>query len=154
MLGKKRIVVLAAAMALLQPAQLMAAGSACVCEEDGGTCKCGKTIEQVAEEWEKRCRCNTSNIRSEEYTAASPAYGEEENAEVREEKPRFIEILRDESFIYLMDRKTARFLPIPHMAKEKMIDVWIKLEPLEFLENEYTYPSKYYLEHYLYWASY
>ena len=63
--------------------------------------------------------------------------------------PRFIEILRDDSFIYLMDRKTAHYEKVPHLAKEKMIDVWIKLEPLEFLEGDYTFPSKYYLEHYL-----
>ena len=63
--------------------------------------------------------------------------------------PRFIEVLRDDSFIYLMDRKTAHYRKVPHLAKERMIDVWIKLEPLEFLEGDYTYPSKYYLEHYL-----
>ncbi len=66
-----------------------------------------------------------------------------------EELPRFLEIHRDESFIYYMDRKSAYYTNIPHTIKEKMINVWIKLEPLEFLEGDYTYPSKYYLEHYL-----
>ena len=53
--------------------------------------------------------------------------------------PRFIEVLRDDSFIYLMDRKTAHYRKVPHLAKERMIDVWIKLEPLEgeFLRREY-----------------
>ena len=48
-----------------------------------------------------------------------------------------------------MDRKAAFYTHIPHTIDEKMIDVWIKLEPLEYAPEDYTYPPKYYLEHYL-----
>ena len=89
--------------------------------------------------WEDPAVVNNSTGTDEN---SSPSYTEEYG-------PRFIEILRDDSFIYLMDRKTAHYEKVPHLAKEKMIDVWIKLEPLEFLEGDYTFPSKYYLEHYL-----
>ena len=93
-------------------------------------------------------------VRWEDGSTVSSSSGMDDNSSsadtiAEETGPRFIEILRDESFIYLMDRKTAHYRKIPHLAKERMIDVWIKLEPLAFLENDYTYPSKYYLEHYL-----
>ena len=71
-----------------------------------------------------------------------------EDAE-RPKKKRFVEIYRDESFIYSMDTKTAHFTHIPHTIKEKMIDVWVKLEPLEYAQDDYSYPPKYYMEHYL-----
>lgn len=90
--------------------------------------------------WEDPAVVNNSTGTDEN---SSPSYTSEEYG------PRFIEILRDDSFIYLMDRKTAHYEKVPHLAKEKMIDVWIKLAPLEFLEGDYTFPSKYYLEHYL-----
>ncbi len=144
------------AAAIFQPFQGTEAKSRCTCEENGGTCNCDKTLEQVVEEWENRCRCNDpvdlEYTRKSGSSVASSGASDDSSASsdgVEEELPRFVEILRDESFIYYMDRMTARFLNVPHMAKEKMIDVWIKLEPLEFLEGEYTYPSKYYLEHYL-----
>lgn len=137
------------------PSQIMAAENRCTCEENGGVCKCDRTIEQVVEELENRCRCtlpddldytSKSSVGRSSYGGSS-SDGNETSAQ--EEEPRFIEILRDDSFIYYMDRKTARFKNIPHMAKEKMIDVWIKLEPLEYAEGDYTFPAKFYLEHYL-----
>ncbi len=80
-------------------------------------------------------------------------YGSEtkdgEEGTEKKKKERFIEICRDESFIYKMDRKTAHYTRIPHCIDEKMIDVWVKLEPLENAPEEYTYPPKYFLEHYL-----
>lgn len=138
----------------------MAAGSDCRCEADGGTCQCGKTLEQVAKEWENRCKCNVPDLKSTrstdraanhaaDNTSSGAEDGEAEDEQEQKEKPRFVEILRDDSFIYWMDTKTAYYTNLPHSVKERMIDVWIKLEPAEYLEGEYTYPAKYYLEHYL-----
>ena len=80
-------------------------------------------------------------------------YGAEDkdgrDAEEAKKKAQFIEIYRDDSFIYSMDRKNAFYTRIPHTIDEKMIDVWVKLEPLEYASDDYTYPPKYYLEHYL-----
>ncbi len=45
--------------------------------------------------------------------------------------------------------KTAHFTHIPHTIDEKMIDVWVKLEPLEYAPEDYSYPPKYFMEHYL-----
>lgn len=72
-----------------------------------------------------------------------------EDEEDKEKKERFVEIYRDESFIYSMDKTTAHYTRIPHSIDEKMIDVWVKLEPLEYAPEDYSYPPKYYLEHYL-----
>ena len=148
--GKWLAAALTAAV-LFQPSQLMAAKNRCICEENGGVCKCDRTAEQILEEWENRCRCTVPD--DLDYSGKSGASGyystDDETAVVEDENERFIEILRDDSFIYYMDRKTARYSKIPHIDKEKMIDVWIKLKPLEYAEGDYTYPAKFYLEHYL-----
>ncbi len=140
------------------PSQIMAAANRCTCEDNGGTCKCDRTAEQILEEWENRCRCAVPtdldyNRTDKNQSEKNGTYGDsvEEDGATAEQnkKDRFIEILRDDSFIYYMDRLTARYLNVPHMSKEKMIDVWIKLEPVEYAEGDYTFPAKYYLEHYL-----
>ncbi len=155
MLYGKRIA--AAMAALLFQVSPVMAERACPCEANGDACKCEKTLEQIAEEWENRCRCNVPDLKpaakavdATEATATDNAEDAEANGEeAKKEKPRFVEILRDDSFIYWMDCKTACYTNLPHSIKERMIDVWIKLEPVEYLEGEYTYPAKYYLEHYL-----
>ena len=92
----------------------------------------------------------TDSSKKEDYGSDSDdENGTGEDEEEKKKKARFIEICRDESFIYKMDRKTAHYTRIPHTIDEKMIDVWVKLEPLEYAPGEYTYPPKYYLEHYL-----
>lgn len=58
-------------------------------------------------------------------------------------RARFLEIHKDDVFTYYMDRRTARRINVPHM-EEKMIDVWVKLEPNEAEDGE----QKYFLEHY------
>lgn len=67
----------------------------------------------------------------------------------KKQKSRYLEICRDDSFIYSMDRKTAHFTRIPQTIDEKMIDVWIRLDPLDIKPGEYSTLPKYYLEHYL-----
>ncbi len=89
----------------------------------------------------------TNPSKNEDYGSENEENSDEESE--KKEKPRFIEIMRDDSFIYYMDRKTAHYTYIPHTIKEKMINVWIKLEPLDYAEGDYSYPPKYYLEHYL-----
>jgi hypothetical protein len=63
------------------------------------------------------------------------------------EKERFQELLRDGSFVYYMDMKSVRYVPIPN-RQEKMIDVWVKLKPNSFSDEGYSSSGKYYLEHY------
>lgn len=63
------------------------------------------------------------------------------------EKERFQELLRDGSFVYYMDTKSVRYVPIPN-RQEKMIDVWVKLKPNSFSDEGYSSSGKYYLEHY------
>ena len=63
------------------------------------------------------------------------------------EKDRFQEIFRDDSFIYYMDMRSARNVPIPN-RQERMIDVWVKLKPNSFSDEEDAKAGKYYLEHY------
>ena len=62
------------------------------------------------------------------------------------EKDRFQEIFRDESFIYYMDMRSVRNVPIPN-RQDRMIDVWVKLKPNSFSDGD-AKAGKYYLEHY------
>ena len=62
------------------------------------------------------------------------------------EKDRFQEIFRDESFIYYMDTRSVRNVPIPN-RQDRMIDVWVKLKPNSFSDGD-AKAGKYYLEHY------
>ena len=90
----------------------------------------------------------TNPSQNEDYGSEEKADKDEEDAE-KKKKAQFVEIYRDESFIYSMDQKNAFYTRIPHTIDEKMIDVWVKLEPVEYSPEDYTYPPKYYLEHYL-----
>ena len=65
-----------------------------------------------------------------------------------DKEERFQEIFRDQSFIYYMDTKNARYIPMPN-RQEKMLDVWIKLIPRgTFSEDREGKTGEYYLEHY------
>lgn len=63
------------------------------------------------------------------------------------EKERFQEIFRDDSFIYYMDTRSARNVPIPN-RQDRMIDVWVKLKPNSSSDDADAKTGKYYLEHY------
>ena len=65
----------------------------------------------------------------------------------KNKEDRFQEIFRDDSFIYYMDMRSARNVPIPN-RQERMIDVWVKLKPNSFSDEEDAKAGKYYLEHY------
>ena len=63
------------------------------------------------------------------------------------QKDRFQEILRDESFVYYMDTRSARYIPMPN-RQDSMIDVWVKLKPNGDSAEADDQKGKYYLEHY------
>ncbi len=65
----------------------------------------------------------------------------------RNKEDRFQEIFRDDSFIYYMDTRSVRNVPIPN-RQERMIDVWVKLKPNSFSDEGNAKAGKYYLEHY------
>ncbi len=80
---------------------------------------------------------------------------------------RYVKLFQDDSFIYSMDKKTAKWILCPNTNNEYIIDVWIRLDVLEETGSNatsssgimataytssraaaYSYPAKYYLEHY------
>lgn len=71
------------------------------------------------------------------------------SAEKKEEnsKERFQELFADDSYIYYMDTKNAHWIPLPHSGNEYVADVWVKLVQKEG-SADYSYPPKYFLEHY------
>lgn len=62
-------------------------------------------------------------------------------------KERFQELFADSSYIYYMDTKNAHWIPMPHSGNEYIADVWVKLVQKEG-SADYSYPPKYFLEHY------
>ena len=80
---------------------------------------------------------------------------------------RYVKLFQDDSFIYSMDKKTAKWIICPNTNNEYIIDVWIRLDALENNSSKaiasssimataysstqavpYSYPARYYLEHY------
>ncbi len=66
---------------------------------------------------------------------------------------RFEQILSDNSFTYYMDKQSARWIVCPNTSNEHIVDVWIRLSQnaegaSEATQQPYSYPAKYYLEHY------
>lgn len=68
------------------------------------------------------------------------------------EKSRFIKLFSDNSFNYYVDLKSAQWIQCPNTRDEYIIDVWIKMIPVDQESNsilkEDTMAAKYYLEHY------
>ena len=86
---------------------------------------------------------------------AAPADKTDTKTEDVQKKPvvvnRYVKIFQDNSYSYLMDMQTARWINCPHTGSEQIIDVWIKLVGNgsgDSASEPYSYPSKYYLEHY------
>ena len=65
----------------------------------------------------------------------------------KKEKERFVKLLNDNGFEYTLDKKNAHWIPMPHSGNEYIADVWVRLVQTE-KDKEYSYPQKYYLEHY------
>ena len=73
---------------------------------------------------------------------------------------RYVKLFSDNGFTYYMDSKSAKWTPCPSTNEEYMVDVWIKLvrdgevveadtaAPDAEIDPQYSYPAKYYLEHY------
>ncbi len=74
------------------------------------------------------------------------------------EVTRYVYLLNDNGYDYYMDSKTARWMVMPYTAEERIVDVWVRLEPdasqLEASSKDskgnyqYKADKTYYLEHY------
>lgn len=93
-------------------------------------------------------RNNTSsyNRLADKFNNAQPAYDQEDSKQLSN---RYVKLMADDSFIYYMDKKSAKWILCPNSRDEYIVDVWIRLEPIEDgADTKYSYPAKYYLEHY------
>ena len=62
-----------------------------------------------------------------------------------------MQILTDDNFTYYLDTESMHYVPVPHSGTEKILDVWVRLVENDQngdAEKPYSYPQKYYLEHY------
>ena len=90
-----------------------------------------------------------------------------EDEQQQKQDERYVKLFQDESFTYSMDKKTAKWILCPNTSDEYIIDVWIRLDALEESSPStnaadsilstaygstrtvpYSYPARYYLEHY------
>ena len=72
---------------------------------------------------------------------------EEKEQQEKKEKVRYVYLFEDNGFAYFLDSQTAQWKNIPYTESEEILDVWIKLVKVE-ADEEYSYPQKYFLEHY------
>ena len=63
------------------------------------------------------------------------------------EKQRYIYLFEDNGFVYYLDNQNVKWKPIPYSETEEILDIWIKLIKVA-PDEEYSYPQKYFLEHY------
>lgn len=68
-------------------------------------------------------------------------------ADGQEKKERYVYLLEDNGFIYYLDTQNVQWKNIPYSESEEILDVWIKLVKVDG-DEEYSYPQKYFLEHY------
>lgn len=64
-----------------------------------------------------------------------------------DKKDRYVLLMNDNGFAYYLDRQNAKWKKIPYSESEDILDVWIRLVKTDD-SGEYSYPPKYYLEHY------
>lgn len=62
-------------------------------------------------------------------------------------KERYVLLMNDNGFAYYLDTQSAKWKKIPYSESEDILDVWIRLVKTD-TSGEYSYPQKYYLEHY------
>lgn len=64
-----------------------------------------------------------------------------------DKKARYIYLFEDNGFVYYLDNQNVKWKPIPYSETEEILDIWIKLIKV-VPDEEYSYPQKYFLEHY------
>ena len=62
-------------------------------------------------------------------------------------KERYMLLCQDDSFIYWLDTQNVRWMDMPYSSLESIIDIWVRLEDISE-DAEYSYPQKYYMEHF------
>ena len=80
--------------------------------------------------------------------AAKKAKEQEKEEAEKRKKDRYQVIYQDDNFTYWMDTQNARWLPLPYSKSEQIIDVWVRMMDKS---GDYSYPQKYYMEHYYIW---
>ncbi|SHK38688.1 hypothetical protein SAMN05216582_10367 [Selenomonas ruminantium] len=63
-----------------------------------------------------------------------------------DEKERYVFLMNDNGYDYYLDKQSARWINIPYSENEEILDVWIRLAKVN--DEEYSYPQKYFMEHY------
>ena len=72
---------------------------------------------------------------------------QQQNRMQADKKDRYVLLMNDNGFAYYLDRQNAKWKKIPYSESEDILDVWIRLVKTDD-SGEYSYPPKYYLEHY------
>ena len=97
---------------------------------------------QAAEEVEEK-----SSVQAEK-SADDWFYKSESSREKKRDsskKEKFVWLFSDDTYHYAMDAENVKWILMPHSSKEYIVDVWIRLVSLDGM---YSYPQKYFLEHY------
>lgn len=71
----------------------------------------------------------------------------QESGQQSDKKVRYIYLFEDNGFVYYLDNQNVKWKPIPYSETEEILDIWVKLIKVA-PDEEYSYPQKYFLEHY------
>jgi len=114
-------------------------------------------VSQAAEEPEEITSSNevaSDNGRADDWFTKPDEAGrimnqpaDEAKKQETKEKERYIYLFEDNGFVYYLDNQNVKWKPIPYSETEEILDVWIKLLKVA-PDEEYSYPQKYFLEHY------
>ena len=114
-------------------------------------------VSQAAEEPEEITSSNevaSDNGRADDWFTKLDEAGrimnqpaDEAKKQETKEKERYIYLFEDNGFVYYLDNQNVKWKPIPYSETEEILDVWIKLLKVA-PDEEYSYPQKYFLEHY------
>ena len=112
-------------------------------------------LEEEAERDSTRRKIETNRRSAEDRKRAieeSQRESEENRRAAEDGGKRFLPIIRDENFVYYLDRESVRWVRVPYAASEYMIDAWIRLvdkkDAWNFAPTATRNPEKYYIEHY------
>ena len=69
---------------------------------------------------------------------------EQEEKRLRQEKHKWKELFRDDTYIYSYDKENTKWVAIPYQNK-KMIDIWVRLMPINEPDGNHYFLERYYI---------
>lgn len=80
---------------------------------------------------------NETTPQNQEPTYTPRTAPEQKQKKLKLQKPRFVKLTMDDSYVYYLDKQAVTWKKIPYFASEYMADVWIRMIERDDQETEY-----------------